>query len=141
MPNTRWVLRARCAAAAIALVVTAGTAAAQTPAATFVPPVPKVTLAPITATSYPWLYHKYTQRPLELDKLGFVEEEFIVTGNGNVYDWPASPSLPLVVKYSNAPFGTRILVRRPADMSRFSGTVMVETMNPARGFDMAIMHG
>ena len=32
-------------------------------------------------------------------------------------------------------------MRRPADVSKFSGTVIVETMNPARGFDMAIMHG
>jgi hypothetical protein len=110
-------------------------------AATFVVPLPTVTAAPITAESHPWLHYKYTQRPLELDQHGFVEEEYIVSGMANVYDWPANPTDPLIVKYRNAPYATRILVRRPADLSRFSGTVIVETMNPARRFDMAIMHG
>jgi hypothetical protein len=116
--------------------------AAPAPApATFVTPLPTVTPLPITATSYPWLYYKKTQRPLELEKFGFVEEEYQVSGNANVYDWPADPAGNLVVKYSNAPYATRILVRRPTDMSKFNGTVIVETMNPARGFDMAIVHG
>ena len=128
-------------AAVIAGLMAPAVCTAQTRAATFVVPQPKVTLIPITADSYPWLYHKYTQRPLPLEKFGFVEEEYLVSGTANVYDWPTDPMQSLIVKYSNAPYGTRILVRRPADPARFSGTVLVETMNPARGFDMAIMHG
>jgi len=34
---------------------------------------------------------------------------------------------------------TRILVRRPLDMSRFSGTVIVEPMNPSEDIDLPIM--
>jgi hypothetical protein len=117
------------------------TGSAPQMAATFVVPLPTVRNIPITAQSYPWLHFKHTQRPLELDKHGFVEEEYIVSGTANVYDWPANPADPLIVKYRNAPYATRILVRRPIDLSRFSGTVIVETMNPARQFDMAIMHG
>ena len=110
-------------------------------ASTFTVPMPRVTLVPNTATSHPWLYYKATQRPLELDARGYVEEEFLAIGTGNVYDWPADPAANLVVKYRDAPYATRILLRRPADLSRFSGTLIVEVMNPARGFDMAIMHG
>jgi len=129
------------AATVAASVVSSTSTVAVRAAATFVVPMPQVTLVPNTATSHPWLYYKTTQRPLELDKRGFVEEEFVVSGAANVYDWPADPAADLVVKYRNAPYTTRILVRRPADLSKFSGTVVVEVMNPARAFDMAIMHG
>lgn len=127
---------------AVALVAAAsGLTAAPPRTATFVVPLPAVRAVPITAQSYPWLHYKFTQRPLELDKFGFVEEEYTVSGAANVYDWPANPADPLIVRYRDAPYATRILVRRPADPAKFSGTVVVETMNPARQFDMAIMHG
>jgi alpha/beta hydrolase family protein len=116
----------------------------QTPsprATTFVVPLPEVTPIAVTASSHPWLYYKATQRPLPLDAKGFVEEEFLVRGTANVYDWPADAAQDLIVKYRGAPYATRVLIRRPADLSKFSGTVLVEVMNPARGFDMAIMHG
>ena len=121
--------------------VMAAAAASHPPPGTAAVALPDVKPIPVTASSHPWLYYKATQRPLELDKLGFVEEEFLVRGTANVYDWPADPAQDLIVKYRNAPYATRILVRRPADLARFSGTVVVEVMNPARAFDMAIVHG
>ena len=38
----------------------------------------------------------------------------------------------------NAPYTTRILVRRPAKASRFSGNVVVEMLNPSNQFDLNI---
>jgi hypothetical protein len=110
-------------------------------AATFTEPMPTVTNLPISDASYPWLSEKFTQRPLGLDKAGFVEEEYLVSGKANVYDWDPDPTKDLIVKSKDNPYTTRILVRRPKDPAKFSGTVVVETMNPARGFDMAIMYG
>ena len=51
--------------------------------------------------------------PEDLGKQGYVEEEFFVSGKANVYDWPASGG-PAVIKSSDAPYTTRVLVRRPA---------------------------
>jgi len=59
-----------------------------------------------------------------------VEEEFILSGNANVYDWATDGSLS--VKMEKAPYTTRILVRRPARASRFSGNVVVEPFMSAR---------
>jgi hypothetical protein len=132
---------ARIASALAASVLVSFSALTSTRAATFVVPMPDVKPIAVTPTSHPWLYDRATQRPLDLEKFGFVEEEFLVSGAANVYDWPADASQSLIVKYRNAPYATRILMRRPADLSKFSGTVVVEVMNPARGFDMAIMHG
>src|SRR5215467_11706759 len=90
-------------------------------------PLPKVTgPVPVTADSYPFMAANRTTPAMDLSKLGYVEEEFIVTGNANVYDWAADGTIS--VKTPNAPYGTRILMRRPADAKKFSGTVIVELL-------------
>jgi hypothetical protein len=103
-------------------------------------PVPKVTgPIPVTADSYPFLAANKSTPAFDLSKAGYVEEEYIVSGNANVYDWAADGSLN--VKTPNAPYGTRILVRRPSNPARFSGTVIVEPLMPARRFDWPMMWG
>jgi len=103
-------------------------------------PVPKVTgPIPVTATSVAFLASDKNQVPLDLAKAGYVEEDFIVSGNANVYDWGTDGSLS--IKTPNAPYATRILVRRPAAASRFSGNVFVELMNTSRRFDWPMMWG
>jgi hypothetical protein len=74
-----------------------------------------------------------------LAKAGYVEEEFILSGTANVYDWLSDGSL--AVKTPNAPYANRILVRHPSDPKKFSGAVMVELMNSARRFDWGMMLG
>src|ERR1700704_3110065 len=81
-------------------------------------PVPKFTgPIPVTADSYPFLAADHNMVPFDLAKYGYVEQEFIVSGNANVYDWAADGSL--TVKTEKAPYGARILVRRPANAARF----------------------
>ena len=57
----------------------------------------------------------------------------------NVYDWAVDGTLS--VRTPDAPYGTRILVRRPADPARFSGAVIVEPLFPARRWDWSMMWG
>ena len=88
-------------------------------------PVPKITgPIPVTSDSYPFLGAGHTVDPIDFAKAGYVEEEFLVSGSANVYDWATDGSL--TVKVEKAPYTTRILVRRPAQASRFSGNVVVE---------------
>lgn len=93
----------------------------------------------MTADSYPFLAANRTLQPMDIEKVGYVEEEFIVGGTANVYDWAADGSL--TVKIPDAPYATRILVRRPKDPSRFSGQAVVELLSPARRFDWGMMSG
>src|ERR1700733_4157266 len=103
-------------------------------------PVPKFTgPIPATADSYPFLAAEHSLVPFDLAKYGYVEQEFIVSGNANVYDWAADGSLS--VKTEKAPYAARILVRRPANASKFSGAVVVEPLGAVRRFDWAIMYG
>ena len=70
---------------------------------------------------------------VDLAPFGYVEEEFFVSGKANVYQYDARGAV--AVKTPNVDYTTRILVRRPMDPRRFSGTVRVETMHPQYGAD------
>src|SRR5687767_14315298 len=68
---------------------------------------------PVTADSYPLMASNKLQVVVDLPKAGYVEEEFFVSGTANVYDWAGDGSV--LVKTPNAPYTTRIMLRRPAD--------------------------
>ncbi|MEQ1911244.1 MAG: alpha/beta hydrolase domain-containing protein, partial [Vicinamibacterales bacterium] len=89
---------------------------------------------PVTPASHPFGAADHTRVPQDLASLGYVEEEFLVAGTANVYDWPAPG--PAVVRTVGVPYVTRVLVRRPANRARFSGTVIVEMLNPSNLFDL-----
>ncbi|MBC7501821.1 MAG: hypothetical protein H7315_15205 [Herminiimonas sp.] len=92
-----------------------------------------------TATSYPFGAADHTLVPEDLKARGYVEEEFLVSGKANVYDWPAPGAA--VVRTADAPYATRVLVRRPADSKKFSGNVIVEILNASNLFDLNIGWG
>ena len=100
-------------------------------------PIPQVTgpLA-VTSDSYPFGAADHQLVPQDLARAGYVEEEFLVSGRANVYEWP-EPG-PAVVRTANAPYTTRVLVRRPAKRTRLSGNVVVEMLNPSNLFDLNI---
>jgi hypothetical protein len=94
---------------------------------------------PVTVDSVPFMAAGNNLEPTDLSKFGYVEEEFILSGNANVYDWSADGAV--TVKTPNVRYANRILLRRPANPARFSGTVIVEVTNAARRYDWAMMWG
>src|SRR5580658_10087345 len=115
-------------------------------------PIPKATLVPVE----PWRYTSNDLttvtrnsvelgsadrglRPEYLSQKGYVEEEYIISGTANVYDWGGDGKL--MVKFPNAPYGSRIRVRHPKDPAKFSGAVVVEIPNDARRFDWDMLYG
>lgn len=100
-------------------------------------PIPNVKgPLPVTMTSYPFGAADHERVPEDLKRVGYVEEEFLISGTANVYDWPKLG--PTTVRIANAPYTTRVLVRRPADRAKFSGNVAVEMLNPSNRFDLNI---
>lgn len=104
-----------------------GTTPAPIPAAT-------ATLLPNTASNYPFGGAAHTRVPEDLSKAGYVEEEFLLSGNAGVYDWPAPG--PATIRTFAAPYTTRMIIRRPAQRAKFSGSVAVEMQNPSNLFDL-----
>jgi hypothetical protein len=90
------------------------------PTPELVPPLPKWSLVPRTAKSAPLGTVVIGQNPalkgaprenaVALNEYGYVEEEYLVSGT------------------AGARYTTRILVRRPVDPNRFSGTVQIEPL-------------
>ena len=114
----------------VALLLTASPAGARTA-------IPHVTgPLPVSAASYPFGAADHQLVPQDLRRRGYVEEEYVVSGTANVYEWPAPG--PAVVRTPNAPYTTRVLIRRPAKHRHFSGNVIVEMLNPSNLFDLNI---
>ncbi|MBS0334294.1 MAG: hypothetical protein JSS35_16115 [Proteobacteria bacterium] len=76
----------------------------------------------------------------DLKALGYVVEEYFLSGTATSYKlagaptpdgrWTAQPA-------DTAPYATRVVVVRPADPAKFSGTVAVEWLNVTGGLDAA----
>ncbi|WP_026550694.1 alpha/beta hydrolase domain-containing protein [Arthrobacter sp. Br18] len=109
---------------------------ASQPTVERVTPIPEITQLPITDESYPFGAADHQLVPEDLPDQGYVEEEYLASGNANVYTWPAPG--PAVIRTEDAPYTTRVLVRKPAKGQHFSGNVVVEMLNPSNLFDLNI---
>src|SRR5262249_7385731 len=97
---------------------------------------------PSTATNFPFIALGFDVEPPLPE--GYVEEEFFVSGTGNLYEYTptgiqiVTPCPAIAARgCSNLPYTTRMLVRRPSDPERFNGTVVIEALNPSANFDIA----
>jgi hypothetical protein len=99
--------------------------------------IPTAKVAPpiAGADTYAFGGAQHTRVPTDLKAIGYVEEEVLASGSANVYEWPKD-SATAVVRTANAPYTTRVLIRRPAKARKFSGNVVVEMLNPSNLFDL-----
>lgn len=74
----------------------------------------------------------------DLAPLGYQTEEFFLSGTAASYQLP-EPATPdgawTATPAATAPYATRIVVVRPSDPAKFSGTVLVEWLNVTAGQD------
>lgn len=70
---------------------------------------------------------------------GLVEQEFRLSGTAARYRFPA-PEVDAERIDDGHAYATRLLVRRPADASRFNGTVVVEWLNVSAGQDLDFVY-
>ena len=96
--------------------------------------LPTLERLPVTATSHPFNGALWQNKPINLAKYGYVEREYLMSGDANVYGWVAGSDFSTQVLRSG-PYTTRILVRQPANMAKWSGRVVVELMNTSAGYD------
>ncbi|MFL6078089.1 MAG: alpha/beta hydrolase domain-containing protein [Mycobacteriales bacterium] len=127
------------ALAALATTVTAGAIAATTTTAATTTAAGAVTseTVPIPTVTGPIAGQPVTASPVPLP--GYTQQEYFVSGRATGYveagDWGADGRWS-VAPASSAPYETRMLVRRPADPRRFSGTVVVEWLDVPGGVEV-----
>jgi hypothetical protein len=78
---------------------------------------------------------------LDLAARGFIQEEYFVTGEARAYETVPGSAFGEDGRWElrsnrTAPFRTRILVTRPVDPSRFSGTVLLSWLNVSAGYEI-----
>lgn len=93
---------------------------------------------PITEESHIFNGARWQVEPIDLNGYGYTEEEFLISGKANVYDWKPGGDYKAVVK-NEGKYVTRVTVRKPKDMSKFSGRVVVEIINPTALYDWTAM--
>ncbi len=87
---------------------------------------------PITESSYPF---QAAARRCHFDEIGYVEEEYFMSGTANVYT-EVNRDHEVGVQIPDAPYTTRLLVRRPKDIRKFSGNIVVEILNSTAMLDI-----
>ncbi len=100
-------------------------------AATAVPEV----VGPIPSTVAPGdPSHDYVfySTPMDLSKVGYVEQEYFIRGVATRY----LPTAPNATRIGEMPYETRIVVRRPVNPQQFSGVVVVDWQNVTAGHDI-----
>ncbi len=102
------------------------------------PSLPKIE-GPIaeSPSSHAFLSSAHLKQPIDLSKYGYIEEEYLISGDARVFGWPEGKTAP--PELATGSYTTRILVRRPKDNSKFNGTAIVEPMNPSSPVDLPIM--
>ncbi len=93
--------------------------------------IKEMRLIPVTENSHPFVT---AVDACEFARIGYVEDEYFMSGTANIYEEDAMGQLS--VSTPDAPYTTRLLVRRPADLSRFSGNVVIEILNATAMFDI-----
>jgi hypothetical protein len=73
-----------------------------------------------------------------LANFGYVEEEFMYEGMANTYAPPGADG-SVEVAERGIPYRTRLIVRRPANQSRFNGVVIVEWFNVTNQYDTDVL--
>jgi hypothetical protein len=129
-------------AAALAVIAPAATAAADD-VAPFAVALPTVTGPfPSIPDNFGFAIEGFDVQPPV--PAGYVIEEFFVSGTGNLYEFTptgiqvVSPCPAAATSgCTNIPYTTRMIVKRPRRDREFSGTVVIEPLNPSGGFDIA----
>lgn len=98
------------------------------PAATVTGPIPVGTIGGADR-NYPQLATQY-----DLAGNGYVEEEYFFEGTATRYSTPALTTGEAVS--SGHPYRSRMIVRKPANPSRFNGVVVVEWVNVTSGYNL-----
>jgi hypothetical protein len=121
-------VRSRLVVTALLVAAVAGYAGAQVPSPTIEGPITGPGIAFIGAPSN-----------IDFAAVGYEQAEYFITGTANAYTnagplgvdgmWSVAPS------GTTAAYKTRILVYRPTDPKKFSGTVFVEWLNVSGGVD------
>jgi len=96
--------------------------------------IKRIEYVPSDKTSYPFV--SATER-CNLEENGYSEKEYFMYGSANVYQ--TEPDGSIGIRYKDAEYVNRFIVRAPKDPEKCSGKVIVEIINPTSGMEIERM--
>ncbi len=108
--------------------------------------LPRLTEIPAGSGTHGYPYNAVPQTPTvagapfyNLSSLGYVENEYLMSGGATVYSqsgsWGSNGDWGVSVSQRNVPYTTNLIVRYPTDPAKFNGTVVIEWLNVVTGGD------
>ena len=97
-------------------------------------PTPKV-IGPLPSTISPARDYTWLTTAENLEKYGYIEEEFYIDGTASAYQIPTSLTDYQWLGGGYA-YRTRVVVRHPVNQKKFSGNVLLEWINVTTGVDI-----
>ncbi len=94
--------------------------------------ITKHVYVPVTETSHPFCRAELKSHMAEH---GYAEDEYFVYGDANIYS-EDQVTHAVTPRYTGCEYVNRVLIRRPKDVSKFSGNVFVEILNPSAHLDI-----
>ena len=91
--------------------------------------IQSIRLIPVTPDSHPFGTTLFAEPDFP-----FIEEEYFFDGTANVYERTEDGGKR--VRFANAPYTSRFLMRRPASPEAFSGNIIFEIMNSTPRYDL-----
>jgi hypothetical protein len=127
--------RTRAGLLTIAAALLSGIAAAEVATPVITGPVPAVGAPGTDLTrNYPQMA---SEPNFDLSKRGYVEEEYFFQGTASIYQTPGLAD-GVAVSAGN-PYKSRMIVRRPANLAKWNGIVLVEWVNVTSGYNLDLM--
>jgi hypothetical protein len=125
---------------------TTATSTTATSSSTAVPGVSSLTEIPAGSGEHGYPYDAVPQTPtitgapyFDLSALGYVENEYLMSGTTNIYNesgsWGSNGDWSVSVAQKNVPYTTRLLVRYHTNPAKFNGIVVIEWLNDTTGGD------
>ena len=99
-------------------------------------PVVAGPIARTTPVGDPRHGYPFLATDVDLAAAGYVEEEFFLFGTATRYAVPGTQNA--TVLGTDQPYGTRLVVRRPANTKKFNGTVIAEWNNVSNQWDQEV---
>jgi hypothetical protein len=93
--------------------------------------ITKMNYIPTTDCSRPFASAAKKCRFTEID---YIEDEYFMSGTANLYEESENQKPKVII--SDAPYTTRLLIRRPKEKQKFSGNIVIEILNATAMIDI-----
>lgn len=93
--------------------------------------ITRMTYIPVTDSSRPFAS---AAEKCGFNEIDYIEDEYFMSGTANIYE-ESDRQVPKVI-FFDAPYTTRVLIRRPKEKQKFSGNIVIEILNASAMIDI-----